>query len=138
MNQNVIWMSDTNDTGVARVSVYAFADTDKKIGLRLQARNYNSSTSAWGSYGGISIWANNDGTFTYNVSSSANFRSAIGAGTSNLTIGTTSTTAAAGDHTHSYLPLSGGQINGNVYLIDNDLVKGTAPSETISTRFISF
>ena len=138
MDQNVIWLGDTNNAGVARVNVYAYADTDKKIGLRLQARNYNSSTSAWGSYGGISIWANNDGTFTYNVSSSANFRSAIGAGTSNLTIGTTSTTAAAGDHTHSYLPLSGGQLTGSVYIMDNDLVKGTAPSETTSTRCIYF
>lgn len=32
----------------------------------------------------------------------ANARTNIGAGTSNLTIGTTSTTAAAGDHTHNY------------------------------------
>ena len=31
----------------------------------------------------------------------SNARANIGAGTSNLTIGTTSTTAAAGNHTHS-------------------------------------
>ena len=37
----------------------------------------------------------------------ANVRSIIGAGTSNLTIGTTSTTAAAGNHTHSGYAASG-------------------------------
>lgn len=35
-------------------------------------------------------------------------------GTSNLTIGTTATTAAAGNHTHSYLPLSGGTMTGAI------------------------
>lgn len=35
-------------------------------------------------------------------------------GTSNLTLGTTATTAAAGNHTHSYLPLSGGTLTGTV------------------------
>ena len=39
----------------------------------------------------------------------ANVRTAIGAGTSNLKIGTTSTTAAAGNHTHKY---AGAEIEG--------------------------
>ena len=38
---------------------------------------------------------------------------------SNLTIGTTATTAAAGNHTHSYLPLSGGTLTGAINLANN-------------------
>ena len=37
-------------------------------------------------------------------------------GTSNLTIGTTASTAAAGNHTHNYLPLTGGVVTGTIAL----------------------
>ena len=46
----------------------------------------------------------------------SNARANIGAGTSSLTIGTSSSTAAAGNHNHdsTYLKLSGGSITGNL------------------------
>lgn len=69
------------------------------IGSYWYVRNYNTSGTQVGQKG-ISMTMAKDGTLTYAVSDGDKFRSAIGAGTSNLTIGTTSTTAAAGDHEH--------------------------------------
>lgn len=46
----------------------------------------------------------------------SNARANIGAGTSSLTIGTSDTTAAAGNHTHSYIPLAGGSLNDSATL----------------------
>ena len=71
------------------------------IGSYWYVRNYNTSGTQVAQKG-ISMSMAKDGTFTYAVSDGANFRSAIGAGTSSLVIGTTATTAAAGNHTHSY------------------------------------
>lgn len=39
---------------------------------------------------------------------------------SNLTIGTTATTAAAGNHTHNYLPLSGGTLIGTLHIAGSE------------------
>jgi hypothetical protein len=64
------------------------------IGSYWYVRNYNTSGAQVGQKG-ISMTMAKDGTLTYAVSDGDKFRSAIGAGTSNLTIGTTSTTAAA-------------------------------------------
>ena len=71
------------------------------IGSYWYIRNYNTSGTQVAQKG-ISMSMTKDGTFTYAVSDGANFRSAIGAGTSSLVIGTTATTAAAGNHTHNY------------------------------------
>ena len=62
-------------------------------------------------------------------------RSAIGAGTgnSNLAIGTTASTASAGNHTHAYSALSGsvsGVTGGNLQAILEDLAGRVAALET--------
>lgn len=84
--------------------VYGRADTNGDTHLFLQAGNWYGETPAQ-VYGGIDICyhksGDNAGKVTYSVTNGANFRTAIGAGTSSLTIGTTSTTAAAGNHTHT-------------------------------------
>jgi len=46
--------------------------------------------------------------------SKANARTNIGAGTSNLTIGTTSVTAAAGNHNHSGVYATASHVHGNI------------------------
>lgn len=61
-----------------------------------------------------------------------------GAGALAFTIptGTTSTTVAVGNHTHSYLPLSGGTITGNV-LLSNSNAQGSQPNfkwKTINSK----
>lgn len=61
-------------------------------------RNYNTSGTQTAQKG-IYMEVNNEGNMTYSVSDSAAFRSAIGAGTSSLTIGTTGSTAMAGNTT---------------------------------------
>ena len=65
----------------------------------------------------------------------ANARAIIGAGTSDLTIGTTSTTAAAGNHTHStYVPTSrtvnGKALSGNISLTASDVGAATTAQGT--------
>ena len=57
----------------------------------------------------------------------------IAAGATALSLGTTATTAAKGNHTHSYLPLSGGNITGHIYLTG-----AAANSSTSNTSQIVF
>lgn len=52
---------------------------------------------------------------TFTDDEKTSIRTAIGAGTSNLGIGTTSSTAAAGNHTHTNLKLSNHDTNNTVY-----------------------
>jgi hypothetical protein len=84
------------------VRLEGLIDSSGSIGSYWYVRNYNTSGTQVGQKG-ISMRMAKDGTLTYAVDDGAKFRSAIGAGTSNLTIGTTSTTAAAGDHTHGLI-----------------------------------
>ena len=109
MGNGLYGNSATGDFG--RCLFYSLTNGSHRV--YLQVRNYTNS--AWTGYGGIVIQAANDGTITYEVSNGASFRSAIGAGTSSLAIGTTASTAAAGNHTHStYLPLAGGVMTGAI------------------------
>lgn len=60
-------------------------------------------------------------------------RTAIGAGTSSLAIGTTASTAAAGNHTHAFTALTGtvaGVTGANLQLILNDIATRLAAVET--------
>ena len=50
----------------------------------------------------------------------------IAAGATALTLGTTATTAAKGNHTHNYLPLSGGNVTGHIYLTGAQADSSTA------------
>lgn len=61
--------------------------------------------------------------------------SAYGSAQTILALGTTSTTAAAGDHTHSYLPLSGGTLTGRVTTTNpiNQVIIGTGTAGSSST-----
>lgn len=67
-------------------------------------RNYDTSGSMTGSKG-IQMIMDKAGTLTYRVHDASNFRSAI--------------SAAASDHTHSYLPLSGGTLSGDLLFSTN-------------------
>ena len=77
-------------------------NSNGKIGAQLYVRNYTSSGTQVAQKG-IKMEMDKNGTMTYTVSDGSAFRTAIGAGTSDLVIGTTSTTAMAGDTT---FPLS--------------------------------
>lgn len=55
----------------------------------------------------------------------------IAAGATALTLGTTATTAAKGDHTHNYLPLSGGNVTGHIYLTGAQADSSTANTSQI-------
>lgn len=71
------------------------------FGLSLSAaRRINGSYQ----YNQIIVKISEDGSKTYSISDPANFRNAIG--------------AAASNHTHSYLPLSGGQMTGPLSMKD--------------------
>lgn len=77
--------------------------TDGKVGLQLCSINENSGGAEVAN--GIYLYAAKDGTKTYGVDSPENFRAAIG--------------AAAVSHGHSYLPLSGGTLTGDVLISKN-------------------
>ena len=106
----------------------AIIESNGNISAFWYCRNYNTSGTMV-TQKGIKITVNKAGTATYVVSDGANFRSAIGAGTSNLTIGTTSTTAAAGDHTHAITLVSGG--TSTVNLAANTAYTLTAGGSTL-------
>ena len=55
----------------------------------------------------------------------------IAAGATALTLGTTATTAAKGNHTHNYLPLSGGNVTGHIYLTGAQANSSTANTSQI-------
>lgn len=99
-------------------------NTSGRSTMTLIAYQYAASSTTSNAF---SVYINADGTRGYSVSDKAAFRSAIGAGTSSLTIGTTATTAAAGNHTHTISEVSwpGGQnlactmsANGQEFSID--------------------
>ena len=104
-----VWSGEKNGNGIMRLRTYIYGTGDNagQVLGQFVVRNYNTSTSAWGGWGGISIYAKKDGTFDYGVSSSANFRSAIGVG-------------ASGTHADSYFVYASGETRnftttGNVY-----------------------
>ena len=102
-------------SGISYPTTFNILDKSSRILVRLEGvinstgaigsywyiRNYNTSGTEVAQKG-ISMSMAKDGTLTYAVADGAKFRSAIGAGTSSLVIGTTATTAAAGNHTHNY------------------------------------
>lgn len=75
-----------------------YVGTDGMSHMRLMAYRYSTTDSDTANI--IETRMAADGTRSYYVSAPAAFRDAIGAGTSSLEIGTTSTTAAAGNHNH--------------------------------------
>lgn len=89
---------DTADRILARNE--AVIESNGKISTYWYVQNFDTSGTKVGQKG-IRLTMDKTGALTYTVSDAANFRSAIGAGTSSLSLGTSSTTAAKGDHSHS-------------------------------------
>ena len=82
--------------------------TTGTVGLYLRAYQHTASSTANNAF---AIYMDQSGNATYSVSNAANFRSAIGVGAS----GTHADSYfALASHTHSYLPLAGGTITGQI------------------------
>lgn len=76
VSYNVAYVGDSADNGIARIRQNAF--TNGNTSLALQSRNYNSSTSSWGDYLGITIQTPKDNTVNYVISQPENFLTALG------------------------------------------------------------
>lgn len=76
LSYNVAYVGDSGDNGIARIRQNAFANGNTS--LALQSRNYNSSTSSWGDYLGITIQTPKDNTVNYIISQPENFLTALG------------------------------------------------------------
>jgi len=76
VSYNVAYIGDSGDNGIARIRQNAF--TNGNTSLALQSRNYNSSTSSWGDYLGITIQTPKDNTVNYIISQPENFLTALG------------------------------------------------------------
>lgn len=97
------YINDKNSLLVAYCQASILTSGD--VNINLGARNWNTAGTT-NVTNALTIGIAKDGTCSYGVSNAAAFRSAIGAGTSSLTIGTTATTAAAGNHTHGWANLT--------------------------------
>lgn len=79
---------------------------------------YNNNWGSWGLLGGSTAWADITGKPSTFAPSSHNHSGAnITSGTvpyARLPVGTGSSQVARGNHTHSYLPTSGGTVSGNL------------------------
>lgn len=118
----VIYWYDKSGKYFARI--YGRADYSGATHLFLQASNYDTAQH----YGGIAINCAKDGTITYSVSNAANFRSAIGAGTSSLELGTTSSTAMAGNTVVTHVSI-GANVTTNA---NYPVVFATSTTDTIA------
>ena len=93
-----------NDKDNERIGMIRPAEaTDGRVGLQLCSIRENDSGAEVSN--AIYLWVAKDGTRTYHIDSPENFRSAI--------------SAAAASHSHSYLPLSGGTLSGDVRITKN-------------------
>ena len=92
-------------------------NTNGRSSIYLMAYQNTADSTASNTF---SVWMDQDGTRGYSVSDAAAFRSAIGAGTSSLTIGTTASTAAAGNHDHdgTYVNVDGDTMTGDLNCCD--------------------
>lgn len=111
--------TDNNVSSTKYPTTFNIIDTDRRIITRLEGvvesngnigsywyvRNYDTNGDSVAQKG-ISMSMAKDGTFTYIVSDSAKFRSAID--------------AAASSHTHSYVPLAGGTMTGALTITRSD------------------
>lgn len=81
-----------------------------------------TSTAITTGANGVLVVKSSDNTIQ-KMTDAASIRSLIGAGTSNLALGSTASTAAAGNHNHdsSYLKLSGGTMTGDINMNDYDI-----------------
>jgi hypothetical protein len=105
-------------------------------------RNYYSGT--WGAWTKLSVdghthaWsAITSKPSTFTPSAHSHSGADITSGTvpyARLPVGTGSSQVAQGSHTHSYLPLSGGTLTGNLYLSGGTRYIGTSSANTLEIR----
>ena len=123
------------------------ADKTKLDGIATGANNYTHPTSSGnkhipsgGSNGQFLKWSA-DGTATWaSIPAGTTYSAGTGLTLSGTTfsanIGTGSTQVAAGNHTHSYLPLTGGSVTGDVTLSNNKGIKSLDNTGTARTLAI--
>ena len=112
------WGFETGSGTAIKNRLFGFegcVNTSGRSSIYLMAYQNTADSTASNTF---SVWIDQDGTCGYSVSNAAGFRSAIGAGTSSLTIGTTASTAAAGNHNH----------DGDYVNVDGDTMTGTLNS----------
>ena len=112
------WGFETGSDAAIKNRLFGFegcVNTSGRSSIYLMAYQNTADSTASNTF---SVWMDQDGTRGYSVSDAAAFRSAIGAGTSSLTIGTTASTAAAGNHDH----------DGTYVNVDGDTMTGTLNS----------
>lgn len=153
MYVNVPW-TDTNTNTTYSIATASTAGLVKPVSV-ITKPTLNSVTTTSGKY--YQVQMSSDGNMFVNVpwsdtNTNTNYYHTTGtwsgltytatanggAGALAFTIptGTTSTTVAVGNHTHSYLPLSGGTLTGNV-LLSNSNAQGSQPNfkwKTINSK----
>lgn len=114
-------------------------NSNGNIGSSWYVKNYDTSGTQTGQKG-IKMSMAKDGTLTYSVDEAAAFRTAIGAGTSSLTIGTTATTAAAGNHTHGNITNGGALQTTDITIASGDklVVTDSSDSNKVARTSIAF
>lgn len=112
--------------------------TDGRISTALLVRNYNTSGTQIGNKG-ITIYIDKSGNATYGVSDPANFRSAIGLDTTNITSKITITKSSGNWSVHSYTAYRTGNVvtlyikfkgNGNTVISGTNAFRGTVSGVT--------
>ena len=115
---------DKNGTNYAVFRSAAQPDGDVAVYMGVQNRNTSNEAQGWK---GFQITANKSGGVTYSLSDKAAFWNEI----RSAAIGTTSTTAAAGNHNHdsAYLSATGGTLTGSLIINNSTDLSGTAAND---------
>ena len=102
------------NTGEQGVQMY----TTRKVGT---ADKYNT----------LALYLDEDGNPTVTVTNQKSWRDGLGITPANIG-------AAASSHTHNYLPLTGGEVTGDVYVKSSNITVGTTPSSHTNGSGVSF
>lgn len=139
--QNSINTKATKDVATTSANgLMSSADKTKLDGIATGANKYTHPTTAgnkhipsggasgqflkW-SADGTAVWANDNNT-TYTAGTGLS----LSGTTFSANIGTGSSQVAAGNHTHNYLPLSGGTLSGNITVKNNSFISESVGNST--------